>query len=130
MSQIIEDQYKVIIRHSFELDSIAVIVLCNDTMRGTSYCTIGDNGSVLHTKFDDTTRDQIKPFMTIGLFHNTGLLKAFADGLAEAKIFPELPQEDKIKAEAIADERLTELNYFKELFTKAFHVVLNNAEKK
>lgn len=56
-----------------------------------------------------------------------GLLQSIADGLAEAGIFPTKPDSDRIKAEAIADEREEELNYFKAIYSKLVERLLNES---
>ena len=53
-----------------------------------------------------------KPILVLEGLDNKKVLQAIADGLAEFGIFPKVENKEKIKQQAIADERLREIKYF------------------
>lgn len=108
------NKYKVILNQ--QMISTDVYLICQNEAEGDSYVIIVD-GNLVHNRIDlNAGFDRSKRLFTVSFasFTKGNILKAFAEALNEAKIFPEVPQREKIAAETLAEERLKELNYHKE----------------
>ena len=81
------------------------------------YANFDGEGNLRMTEYDENAEP--KPLLRIGRFFDPeGLMLAIADGLKKAGIEIEVDVSKRVAAQALADEREKELDYFKKLNAK------------
>ena len=74
-------------------------------------------------------KDKPKPFFIFDVYDEKQILHAISEGLKEIGIVPEVDNKERITAQAVAEEREKELEYFKDINTKLIDSIVNRQDK-